>query len=133
MKWFKRIGIAVLFLPFIFISGMIVFEIFGMCVNHAATDRQTKELQCDLEDNIPDMKIIDVFSETGNLSGTGNHVECLSVITFSTGLTEDEIVKAMSEYYDLNQESSFIEHKEDGCYTIYLETSAPFPDNIEGH
>lgn len=133
MKWFKRLGIAILFLTFILILGFIAFEILGMCVNHATADRQTKRLRTDLERGIPDLEILNVHTETGNLSGTGNHVECLSVIDFATEMTEDEVMGALSDSYDLQREGFFIEQKEDGSYAIYLETSAPFPDNIEGH
>ena len=104
MRWFKRIGIALLLLPFVLISGIIVFEIFDICVNHAATDRQTKKLQTDLESRISDLEILNVHSETGNLSGTGNHVECLSVIDFATEMTEGEITSALSDTCDLNRD-----------------------------
>lgn len=133
MKWFKRLSIAILFLPFILILGFIAFEILGMCVNHAAADRQTKKLRTDLERGIPDLEILNIHTETGNLSGTGNHVECLSVIDFTTKMAEAEVMSELSDNYDLEREGFFIEQKEDGSYEVYLETSAPFPDNIEGH
>ena len=133
MKLFEETGITVLLLPFILIAGIIIYEIFGMCVNHAATDRQTKKLQADLTDKISDIEIIDVNSETGNASGTRNRVECMSMITFSTGMTESEIKAVMPESYDFDKESCAIKIEEDASYSIYLETSAPFPDNIEGH
>lgn len=131
MKWFKRIGMAILFLPFILILGVIVFEIVGMSVNHAATDRQTKKLQADLTEGISDLEIINVNSETGNSSGTGNHVECMSTIIFSTEMNESEIEEAMAAYYDFD--NCVIRKEENGTFSIYLETSAPFRDNIEGH
>ncbi len=133
MKLFKGIGITILFLPFILMAGIIMFEIVGMCVNHAVTDRQTKKLQADLTERISDIEIINVDSETGNASGTGNHVECMSIITFSTGMAESEIKTAMPESYDFDNECCVIEEEEDGFYSIYLESVAPFPDNIEGH
>ena len=133
MKWFKRIGMAILFLPFILILGIMVYEIFGMCVNHAATDRQTKKLQANLIEGISDLEIINVNSETGNSSGTGNHVECMSMITFSTEMNESEIEGVMAAYYDFDNEYYVIRKEEDGTFSIYLETSAPFRDNIEGH
>lgn len=133
MKWFKRIGIAILLLPFLLILGVIVFEIFGMGVNHAATDRQTKKLQTNLTEGITDIEIIHVDSETGNSSGTGNHVECMSRIIFSTEMTEPEIERIMAAHYDFDNECCVIRKEEDGTYSIYLETTAPFPDNIEGH
>lgn len=133
MKWFKRIGMAILFLPFILILGVIVFEIVGMSVNHAATDRQTKKLQANLTEGISDLEIINVNSETGNSSGTGNHVECMSTITFSTEMNESEIEGAMAAYYDFDNEYYVLRKEEEGTFSIYLETTAPFRDNIEGH
>ena len=112
MKWFKRIGMAILFLPFILILGVIVFEIVGMSVNHAATDRQTKKLQANLTEGISDLEIINVNSETGNSSGTGNHVECMSTITFSTEMNESEIQGAMAAYYDFDNEYYVIRKEE---------------------
>ncbi len=73
MKWLKRTGLALLLLPVIIIAVFILYEIFGMCVNHIATGRQTNKLQVNLEKEIPDIEIISVYSETGNTSGTGNH------------------------------------------------------------
>ena len=132
MKKLRWIGIAALFLPFILIVGYIVFEIFGMYANHAATDRQTEKLQADLTDKISDLEILDVHSETGN-TGNGNHVDCVSEITFSTAMTESEIIGAMSESYDFDKDGCSVNKMDDGSYTFYQVTSAPFPDNIEGH
>ena len=132
MKGLKRIGIAALFLPFILIAGYIVFEIFGMYANHAATDRQTEKLQADLTENISDIEIISVHSETGN-TGNGNHVDCVSEITFSTAMTESEVIGAMSESYDFDKDDCSVNKMDDGSYIFYRVTSAPFPDNIEGH
>lgn len=132
MKGLKWIGIAALFLPFMLIAGFIIFEMFGMYANHAATDRQTKNLQADLTENISDIEIINVYSETGN-TGNGNHVDCVSEITFSTAMTESEIIGAMSESYDFDKDDCTVNKMEDGSYTFYWVTSAPFPDNIEGH
>lgn len=132
MKQIKRIAIGVISLPFILIGLYILFEIFGMCVNHAATDRQTKELTDNLTKAIADVEITDVYSETGNTSGTGNHVDCLSIITFSSKQSLTEIQDSMSEYYEWNEWGCFVEER-DGSYVFYLNTSAPFVDNIEGH
>lgn len=133
MKWLKRTGAAVLSLPLICIISFILYEVFGMCINHIATERQTAELQNNLESVICDIQIISVSSETGNTSGTGNHVDCLSSITFSTQMQESEIKDSMAEYYELNEWSCYITKTEDGLYLFYLNTSAPFADNIEGH
>ena len=133
MKWLKRTGAAVLLLPFLCSISFILYEVFGMCINHIATERQTAELRSNLESVIQDIQIISVSSETGNTSGTGNHVDCLSSITFSTQMQESEIKDSMAEYYELNEWSCYITKTEDGLYLFYLNTSAPFADNIEGH
>lgn len=133
MKWLKRTGLALLFLPVIVITIYIFYEIFGMCVNHIATGRQTNKLQVNLEKEIPDIEIISVYSETGNTSGTGNHVDCLSAIVFSTKMQESEIVNKMSTYYEFDEWKCYVYQTENGNYLIYLNTSAPFVDNIEGH
>ena len=132
MKYIKRIFIAILSLPFVVIGLFIIFELFGMCVNHAATARQTKELKANLEKAINDIQIIDVYFETGNTSGTGNHVDCLSIVIFSTDSPLEEIEEKMSDYYEWDEWLCFITETEEG-YMFYLNTSAPFGDNIEGH
>ncbi|MDE6625886.1 MAG: hypothetical protein K2K56_05910 [Lachnospiraceae bacterium] len=133
MKLVKRVGVVLLSLPIILIIIFILYEIFGMCINHIATKRQTDKLQINLENKILDIKIVDVYSETGNTSGTGNHVDCLSAIKFSTKMQESEIENSMSEYYEFNEWSCFVNRTDDGNYVFYLNTSAPFKDNIEGH
>ncbi len=131
MKHLKRIFIVILLLPLILIFAYIIFEIFGMCVNHISTANQTNELQNFLEDNITDIELLEIHSETGNTSGTGNHVDCLSKITFSTEMQIDEINNILSEIYD---NDDFILNKdENGNYKLKLCTFAPFWDNIEGH
>ena len=81
-----------------------------------------------IEKSIEDARIIDTYSFTGNTSGTGNHVECESKITFNTDMSEDDvdhIFEARYEYRKLE--------KKDESYTITVYGDAPFPDNIEGH
>ncbi len=133
MKLVKRTGVVLLSLPIILIIIFILYEIFGMCINHIATKRQTDKLQINLENKISDIKILNVYSEIGNASGTGNHVDCLSAIKFSTKMQESEIENSMSEYYEFNEWSCFVDKTDDGNYVFYLNTSAPFEDNIEGH
>ena len=133
MKILKRIGLVLLFLPILLIVLLVSYEIFGMCVNHMATKSQTNQLQANLENEIPDIKIVNVYSETGNTSGTGNHVDCLSVIAFSTEMQELEIQNRMSEYYDFDEWSCYVTKTDDGNYLFYLNTTAPYADNIEGH
>ena len=147
MKWIKRLAVVILALPIAIASIFVIYEIFGLCVNHIATKIQTDTLQANLESQISDIEIISVYSETGNTSGTGNHVDCLSYIVFSTSMKEDEIKDCISKYYDELDEWHFFVSKteeldkwnfsvpkaEDGYYIIYVNTSAPFADNIEGH
>ena len=132
-KWIKRFGLTILFLPVILIIAVVAFEWFGMCMNHKATDRQTKNMQTNLVNEISDIEILHVYSETGNISGTGNHVECLSVITFATEMTETEIRDRMSEYYTLDGWECYINKIDDHSFSFYQSTSAPFPNNLEGH
>lgn len=133
MKALKKTGIVLLFLPILLIVLFILYEIFGMCINHMTTKTQTDELQKNLKTEISDIQMIDVYSETGNTSGTGNHVDCLSSITFSTEMQEAEIKNRMSKYYQFNEDSCYVTKTEDGNYLFYLNTTAPFADNIEGH
>ncbi len=133
MKLLKRLGIAVLALPIVLAVLWGLYEVFGMCVNHIATGQQTYALQANLEREIPDVEIVGVFSETGNTSGTGNHVDCLSSITFSTEMREAEIEDRMSKYYAFEEGNCYVDPTADGHYVICVNTSAPFADNIEGH
>lgn len=133
MKWLKKAGLTFLSLPILLIVIFVFYEMFGMYVNHMATKRQTQQLRMNLEKEIADIQIVDIYSETGNTSGTGNHVDCLSSITFSTKLQEQEIEDKMSAYYLFDDWSCYIDLTEEGNYLFYFNTSAPFADNIEGH
>jgi hypothetical protein len=86
-------------------------------------------LQTNLESEISDIEIISVDSETGNMSGSGNHVDCLSSIIFSTELQETEIENCMSKYYFFDEWSCYVNKTDDGYYKICINTSAPFADN----
>ena len=133
MRWLKRLGITILLLPVALAAVLIIYEIFGMCINHISTKKQTNTLQANLENEISDIEIISVYSETGNTSGTGNHVDCLSSVIFSTQMQEPEIENCMSKYYVFDEWSCYVDKTDDGYYKIYINTSAPFADNIEGH
>ena len=91
MKWAKRFGIVMLSLPIALVIVWVIYEIFGMCINHITTKKQTNRLRTNLESEISDIEIISIYSETGNASGTGNHVDCMSSIIFSTEIQETEI------------------------------------------
>ena len=133
MKWAKRFGIVMLSFPIALVVVWVLYEIFGMCINHIATNEQTNTLQTNLESEISDIRIISVYSETGNTSGTGNHVDCMSSIIFSTEMQETEIEDCMSKYYVFDEWSCYVNKTDDGYYKIYINTSAPFANNIEGH
>lgn len=133
MKWVKRFGIVMLSLPIALPVVWALYEIFGMYINHITTKEQTNTLRTNLESEISDIEIISVYSETGNTSGTGNHVECLSSITFSTEMRKTEIEECMSKYYVFDGWNYYLNKTDDGYYIIYINTSAPFADNIEGH
>lgn len=133
IKRLKRFVTVILTLPIILFVIFGVYEVFGMCINHIATKEQTNALQMNLENEISDIEIISVYSETGNTSGTGNHVDCLSAIMFSTEMQETEIEACMSEYYVFDEWNCYVNKTDDGHYIIRINTSAPFADNIEGH
>lgn len=133
MKWLKRFATTILLLPIILFVIWMAYEVFGMCINHIATKEQTNTLQRNLENEISDIEIISVVSETGNTSGTGNHCDCLSSITFSTNMSQNEIVDCMSKYYIFDEWKCYVSQTEDGYCIFRLKTSAPFADNIEGH
>ena len=132
MKYIKRLVVGIISLPLILIAFYVLYEVFGMCANHMSTSRQTKLLEHNLKEAVSDVEITNIYSKTGNTSGTGNHVDCLTIITFSSKQSIKEIQDKMSEYYEWNEWGCFVEER-DGSYVFYLNTSAPFADNIEGH
>ena len=132
MKWLKRSGIVILTLPIIILAIWGAYEILGMCVNRNAAKKQTETLQTHLQNEISDVEIMSLFYTANNTSGTGNHVECLSSVEFSTKMQETEIKNRLSKYYVFDGQNARIQLSNDN-YTIYVITSAPFADNIMGH
>ncbi|MBQ9303503.1 hypothetical protein [Butyrivibrio sp.] len=127
-KIFVGIGITIVSIPVLLLALFVVIEVVGSIANHAATNKQTNELTAYIEKSIEDASIIDMYSFTGNTSGTGNHVECESMITFNSDMSEDDvnnIFEVRYKYHELE--------KKDGSYVITVYGDAPFPDNIEGH
>ncbi len=129
------IGIAIVAVPILLITLGIVYEVVGIFANHAATDKQTKELKNVIETEIDDVQITDVYSETGNTTGTSNHVDCLSRITFSSDKDQTFIASSLKKYYYLDEREYYTVtiEGEDGIYVVTQISKAPFPDNIEGH
>ena len=81
-----------------------------------------------IEKSIEDVSIVDVYSFTGNTSGTGNHVECESKVTFNSDMPEDDVKHIFEKQYKYH-----VLEKKDGSYVVTVYGDAPFPDNIEGH
>lgn len=158
MKKIKYIIRSIFFVFFLLIFGVIAFEIFGMVVNHSATLFQKSELKKTLKQEFSDVKILDDYSKTGNTSGTGNHVDMLTVVVFQTDEEFSVIQDKLSGRYDLDEWSFYVkkidemeqDRKEDGytpyyyeyldipedtshCYLVFLCERAPFEDNIQGH
>ena len=130
MKILKKVFIGILAIPLL----LILYEVFGMIVNHSSTGIQTNRLRRDIVDAIPNTRIISVESQTGNTSGTGNHVDCLSCITFSSDLSLSEVEEKLSSNYEWNDLNCYVQETDTaGEYLFFLRKRAPFADNIEGH
>ncbi|OON85414.1 hypothetical protein BXO88_12190 [Oribacterium sp. C9] len=127
-SFLKIAGITLISAPAVLIALFIIMEVVGIHVNHSATDKQTAQLKEYVETHIEDADIIDVYSETGNTTGTSNHVDCLSRITFDTELLEPALTEILDEQYKYYE----LDRTED-AYTLTVVTEAPFWDNIEGH
>ena len=150
MKTCKKIGIGFLLLPLVLIVLIIIYELVGMEINHASTDKQTGVLRDTLEDSVNDIEILNENSLTGN-TGNGNHIECVSEITFSSEMEETEMISAFSDKMSMDINESYLgangcyfidcgengivrfSKKDDGNYLCRMVKSAPFSDNIEGH
>ena len=130
MKTMKKVLIGILAVPLF----LILFEIFGMIINHASTCIQTNRLRHDIVDAIPNTEIISVESQTGNTSGTGNHVDCLTCITFTSGLSVPEIQDKLGSTYEWDEWNCYVDETDTkGEYLFFLRKHAPFVNNIEGH
>ena len=130
MKALKKVLIGILALPLL----LILYEVFGIIVNHASTGIQTSRLRHNIVDTWPDTDIISVESETGNTSGTGNHVDCLTRITFTSDLSLSEVQDKFSKTYEWNDLNCYVEETDKaGEYLFFLRKRAPFVNNIEGH
>ncbi|WP_044973963.1 hypothetical protein [Ruminococcus sp. HUN007] len=130
MKTLKKVLIGILAV----LLFLILFEIFGMIINHASTGIQTKRLRHDIVDTLRNTEIISVESETGNTSGTGNHVDCLTQITFTSDLSLSDVQDKFDDTYKWDDFNCYIEETDKaGEYLFYLRKRAPFADNIEGH
>ena len=161
MKRVKRVLIGMICLPLILIVLWILYEAFGMAVNHISGNRQTKNLIKEIETDLSSAEIVDSYTKTGNTTGTSNHVDMLSVVVFTTEDPLDEIENKMARYYESKESGSIdfwigdikefksikeergflyidlnrldVADPEENGYILYMNTGAPFRDNIEGH
>lgn len=152
MKLLKRLVTALLCAPLLLVAAYLALQLVGMAVNHAATARQTEALTCALQKELPSARILSVYSQTGNTTGTGNHVDMLSVALFKTPEGIGEVRQKLSPYYDFTDPACCLSPAPTGgqakppfwaqldapgdlggCYLLYINKSAPFADNIEGH
>lgn len=156
MKIIKRIIITIVCIPIALIVLLAAFEMLGMLVNHIAAGKQTRQIKECIETELTSVEIIDIYSKTGNTSGTGNHVDMLSVIVFKTEDSLTDIEDKLKDSYEFDEWSCWIQKMDviaewhekgyysfcdemnipeelNDCYLIYVNKSAPFPDNIEGH
>ncbi len=154
----RRILKWVLCLPFLLIGLVILHEVVGMVVNHTASARQTRNAVSLLHTGLVSVEIVDSYTETGNTSGTGNHVDMLSAVIFKTDAGLVEIEALIDRNYGLDMWNCWIEEMEkvtafreenpsfypyvaemrvpknlEHTYLLYINNSAPFVDNIEGH
>ena len=127
-KILAGIGITIVAISVLLIALFVVIEVVGNVANHAATNKQTKELTAYIEKFIEDATIVDSHSFTGNTSGSGNHAECESMVTFNSDMAEDEVDRIFDAKYEYRELE-----KTDGRYIITVYGDAPFPDNLEGH
>jgi len=154
----RHIGRGLLLLPLILVVLVVLYEAVGMAVNHIAGARQTERAAELLETELPWAEVLDSYTETGNTSGTGNHVDMLSAVIFRTDAGLPEIERLIDRSYGLDEWSCWVEEMAEiaasreerpyafpclenmevpeeleHVYLLYMNRSAPFPDNIEGH
>ena len=158
MKALQRMFKGLLMLPLVLVGLFVLYEVVGMAVNHAAGARQTAELVRLLERELPQTEILDRLTETGNTSGTGNHVDMLSAVLFRAEAEREDIELVLQTYDSLDEWSFWAEpmtkvqtNREnhpgvypflekmalpenlEHCWLLYRNVSAPFVNNIEGH
>ena len=154
----RRIWKGILALPLVLLALLVLYEAAGMAVNHWAGGRQTREMVRHLEKTLPQTEILDRYTEVGNTSGTGNHVDLLSAVLFRTAADPETVQQVCRADGDLDEWSLWAapleelaarreEHPEqfpfleelavprdtEGCWLLYKNTGAPFPNHIEGH
>ena len=113
----RRIWKGILALPLVLLALLVLYEAAGMAVNHWAGGRQTREMVRHLEKTLPQTEILDRYTEVGNTSGTGNHVDLLSAVLFRTAadpeshfdhsLSGEENFLLLDELFSMGREDIF--------------------------
>ncbi len=143
-KVIKRIFITILCIPLLIIVAFIGYEIVGAIANSISSEKQTKEIVSIIDET--SSEIIDTYTFTGNVSGTGNHVDMLSLIIVKTE-NINELEKQMQDFgckitpLEIISDNHLtgqikemnIPNDISNCYLIKVCNSAPFEDNIRGH
>lgn len=128
-----RVTLGILLAPIVLAGLIVLWQLLGMAVNRAATAIRTDRFAASLVECVADIEILSRESITGNTGGTGNHVDCLSRVTFSTALDAQALKNALAARYDFDGFGFRLHDHGDGTFTAEYITRAPFADNIAGH
>lgn len=156
MKALRITAITFLCIIIAVIALFVGYEVVGIIANEHAADKQEKALVGILESSHAD--ILDSYTFVGNSSGTGNHVDLLtlfivraediSVIEEVLGEAYEERATFPLEYFTVTplsqlknsydpyarfMEEMAMPEDTENCYLISYCNSAPFSDNIIGH
>ena len=147
----KRIK-TLLFITIFLIAAAMVFiglNIYAEKANRKAAEQQRIEIGHYIIDSIDDVDvIIDDASFSGNVSGTGNNSEILSVSVFKSNYSETEIENILKkkynnikvykpenfdqEQYPYNKLDLYPVPKEDGFYVVSYVDTAPYEFAMNG-
>ncbi|GEM_PF-6980804 len=147
----KRIK-TLLFITIFLIAAAMVFiglNIYAEKANRKAAEQQRIEIGHYIIDSIDDVDvIIDDASFGGNVSGTGNNSEILSVSVFKSNYSETEIENILKkkynnikvykpenfdqERYPYNKLDLYPVPKEDGFYAVSYVDTAPYEFAMNG-
>ena len=147
----KRIK-TLLFITIFLIAAAMVFiglNIYAEKANRKAAEQQRIEIGHYIIDSIDDVDvIIDDASFSGNVSGTGNNSEILSVSVFKSNYSETEIENILKkkynnikvykpenfdqERYPYNKLDLYPVPKEDGFYVVSYVDTAPYEFAMNG-
>lgn len=156
MKALKVTGITFLCIIIAVIALFVGYEVVGIIANEHAADKQEKALVGILESS--DADILDSYTFVGNSSGTGNHVDLLTLFIVRAedisvieevleGAYEEtaafpleyfavtplsQVTNSYDPYARFVEEMAMPEDMEN-CYLVSYCNSAPFSDNIVGH